>query len=121
MTGYASVSGQGGEATGASAVSRRRGQDGASDGAGTEQDVDRARLNDGVDQRTCDGEGGARARHEEVRTWCRATTECQGGRDAGDGAFSRDWRRGVIAELITIAMEIDFCLPDLLHLLWGLS
>jgi hypothetical protein len=28
------------------------GQDGASDGAGTGQDTDRARLNDGVDRRT---------------------------------------------------------------------
>ena len=52
MTGYASVSGQGGEATGAPVVSRRRGQYGASDGAGTGQDVDRARLNDGVDRLT---------------------------------------------------------------------
>ena len=25
----------------------------------------------------CDGEGGARARHEEVRTRCHATAECQ--------------------------------------------
>ena len=54
MTGYASVSGQGGKATGAPAASRRRGQDGASDRAGTEQDMDRVRLNDGVDwQTTC--------------------------------------------------------------------
>ena len=28
---------------------------------------------------------------------------------------------GVIAELITIVMGIDFCLPNLLWLLWGLS
>ena len=69
----------------------------------------------------CDGEGGARARHEEVRTWCRATAECQGGRGVGDGAVSRDWRHGVIAELIMIVTEIDFCLLDLLRLSWGLS
>ena len=89
MIGYANVSGQGGEATGALAASRRRGQDMAS-------------------------EGGARARHEEVRTWCRATAECQGSRGAGDSAVSHDWGRGVIAELITIVTGIDFCLPDLL-------
>ena len=52
---------------------------------------------------------------------CRATAECQGGRGAGDGAVSRDWRRGVIAELFTIVMGIDFCPPDLLRLLWGLN
>ena len=69
----------------------------------------------------CDGEGGVRARHEEVRTWCRATTERQGGRGAGDDVVSRDWRCGVIAELITIVTGIDFCVPDLLRLLWGLS
>ena len=69
----------------------------------------------------CDGEGGARARHEEVRTRCHATAECQGGRGASDGVVSRDWRRGVIAELITIVTGIDFCLLDLLRLLWGLS
>ena len=28
---------------------------------------------------------------------------------------------GVIVELITIVMGIDFCLLDLLRLLWGLS
>ena len=28
---------------------------------------------------------------------------------------------GVIVELITIVTGIDFCLPDLLRLLWGLS
>jgi len=69
----------------------------------------------------CDGEGGTRARHEEVRMRCRATAECLGGHDAGDGAVLCDWRRGVIAELITIVTGIDFCLPDLLRLLWGLS
>ena len=69
----------------------------------------------------CDGEGGARARHVEVRTRCREIAECQGGRGAGDDAVSRDWWRGVIAELITIVTGIDFCLPDLLRLLWGLS
>ena len=47
--------------------------------------------------------------------------ECQGGRGAGDGAVSRDWRRGVIAELITIVTGIDLRLPNLLRLLWGLS
>ena len=52
---------------------------------------------------------------------CRATAECLGGHDAGDGAVLCDWRRGVIAELITIVIGIDFCLPDLLRLLWGLS
>ena len=69
----------------------------------------------------CDGEGGARARHEEVRTRRRATAECQGGHGAGEVAVSRDWRRGVIAELITIVTGIDFCLFNLLRLLWGLS
>ena len=64
-----------------------------------------------------DGEGGARARHEEVRMRCRATAECLGGHDAGDGAVLRDWRRGVIAELITVVTRIDFCLPNLLRLL----
>ena len=62
----------------------------------------------------CDDEDGA-------RTQCRATAECQGGRGVGDGAVSHDWGRGVIAELITIVTGIDFCLPDLLRLLWELS
>ena len=65
----------------------------------------------------CDGEGGARDRHEEVRMRCRATAECQGGHGAGDGAVSR----GVIAELITIVTGIDFSLPNLLRLLWGIE
>ena len=32
-----------------------------------------------------------------------------------------NWRHGVIAELIMIVTGIDFCFPDLLRLLWGLS